>query len=619
MHGRGRRLRTTRGKMLTSIAVALALAVAALAGGVVANASGSAPTAVTEPTNPVGFTTATLKGTVNANGGEVTQCEFRYGTTPSLGHSVSCSFLPGHGVTPVTVEANVAGLSESQIYHVALFAKNANGESLAEERQFTTLPTTPHSNTNAAHNVTHTSGLLTGAVDPDGALVTECYFEYGSEPSSLSSHAPCEQSPGSGTEPVPVSAQLSGLPESDSVYFRLVSKNSFGSDGGLKEHFFTPPNQPNANDEVLNEVGRTTATLRGLVDPRDSLVESCYFEWGSVSVSEHTTPCETLPGGGEGFVNVSAKITGLTESTTYFWRTVATNAFGENVSGQRNFTTEPTLPRDRLQATNEVAARSALLKGVINPEDTTIIECTFEYGTTPALLQSAPCNLLPSGEGFQKVQSRITGLTPSTKYFYRLAATNSFGTEYSGEQNITTFEPGLLPVITKLTPKKGDVTGGNSVVIKGSNLGEVTSVSFGGVESEKVTVDGVGEVTAVAPPGAGVVDVTATSIDGTSEITPNDHYTYGKAVISSVSPGSGPIAGGTEVTVTGAGFLPGAGQTTFLFNKSMATSVSCSSNDTCTMITPAEPKGKAKTVKVNAVTLGKKSPNSPGAVFTYTP
>ena len=37
------------------------------------------------------------------------------------------------------------------------------------------------------------------------------------------------------------------------------------------------------------------------------------------------------------------------------------------------------------------------------------------------------------------------------------------------------------------------------------------------------------------------------------------------------------------------------------------------------MTTPAEPKGKAKTVKVNAVTLGKKSPNAPGAVFTYTP
>ena len=77
MHGRGRRLKAARGKTLMSIVAVLALALAALASGVVANASGSAPTAVTEPTNPVGFTTATFKGTVNPHGGEVTECTFR--------------------------------------------------------------------------------------------------------------------------------------------------------------------------------------------------------------------------------------------------------------------------------------------------------------------------------------------------------------------------------------------------------------------------------------------------------------------------------------------------------------------------------------------------------------
>ncbi len=619
MHGRGRRLRTTRGKTLLAILAALALAVAALAGGVVANASGSAPTAVTEAPNAVGYTTATLAGTVNPHGGEVTECVFRYGTTPALGHTIACSYLPGHGVTPVAVEATVPGLSESTTYHVKVFAKNANGESLGEEREFTTLPTAPHSNTNGAHNVTHTSATLTGFVTPNGAEVTECYFEYGENPASLESHAPCSPSPGSGTEPVAVSAQLEGLPETASIYYKLVSKNSFGTDSGLREHFFTLPNEPNANGEVANPVGRTTATLRGYVDPRDSLVEQCWFQWGSVSVSEHTTPCSSLPGGGEGLVPVSASLEGLAESTTYFFRVVATNAFGEGTSGQRQFTTEPTLPRVRLQATNEVAARSALLKGVVNPESTQITECVFEYGTTPALLQQTPCNLLPSGEGFQKVQARVTGLTPATEYFYRLAATNSFGTEYSGEQHITTFEPGLLPVISKLQPKKGPATGGNTVTIKGTNLGEVVSVSFGGVEAEHVTVESVNAVTATAPPGAGMVDVTVTSIDGTSEIGPNDHYTYGKASITEVSPGSGPIAGGTEVTVTGAGFLPGSGQTTFLFGKATATNVQCASINSCTMTVPAEPRGKAKTVKVVAVVLGKKSPSSAGAIFTYTP
>src|SRR5262249_14350050 len=155
------------------------------------------------------------------------------------------------------------------------------------------------------------------------------------------------------------------------------------------------------------------------------------------------------------------------------------------------------------------------------------------------------------------------------------------------EESFATFEPGLLPIISKLSPKKGLAIGGNSVTIKGKNLGEAISVSFGGTESEHITVNSTESVTAVAPPGAGVGDVTVTSIDGPSEITPSDQYTYGPASIAGVSPGSGPIAGGTEVTVTGTGFLPGVGQTQFLFGKAPATSVVCASLNECTMTTPA--------------------------------
>lgn len=613
-HGRGRRPGSARAKTLLSIAAALALAVAALASGVAANASGGTPGAVTEPPSTIGFTTATLAGTVNPNGSQITECIFRYGT--ALEHSVGCSYSPGHGVTPVAVEAAVSGLSESTVYKVELFAKNANGESLGEEKTFTTLPTAPHSNSGAPHNITRSSATMDGFVTPNGAEVTECFFEYGPEPGSMPNHAPCSPSPGSGTEPVAVSAQLEGLAESSQVYYRLVSKNAFGSDSGMREHIWVLPNEPNANLEPANPVGRTTATLQGMVDPRESLVEQCYFKWGAISVSEHTTPCASLPGSGNGLVRVSAPVEGLAESTTYYYRLVATNVFGENESGQRNFTTEPTTPRVQLRKTNEIAARSALLKGVVNPESTSITECDFEFGTTPALGQDAPCNLLPSGEGFQKVQARVTGLSPSTKYFYRLAATNSFGTQYSGEESITTFEPGLLPTITKLSPKKGLAIGGTSVTIKGKNLGEAISVSFGGVESEHITVNGVESVTAVAPPGAGVVDVTVTSVDGTSEITPSDHYTYGPPSIIEITPNSGPMAGGTEVTVTGNGFLEGAGQTEFIFGKAPATNVVCSSLTTCTMTVPAA--AKAKPAKVKAVVIGKKSKASPGAIFNYT-
>jgi hypothetical protein len=54
--------------------------------------------------------------------------------------------------------------------------------------------------------------------------------------------------------------------------------------------------------------------------------------------------------------------------------------------------------------------------------------------------------------------------------------------------------------------------------------------------------------------------------------------------ISSISPSSGPRAGGTTVTITGARFIPG--QTTFKFGPAAATQVSCASSTTCTVVTP---------------------------------
>ena len=126
-HARQRARERSLGTVLAVVAAALAYAVAAFA-------SGSAPTAVTQAPSKIGLTTATLAGTVNPHGSTVTECVFRYGTTPALEKSAPCSYSPGHGVTPVPVEAAVSGLSETTAYHVKLFARNANGESLGEER-----------------------------------------------------------------------------------------------------------------------------------------------------------------------------------------------------------------------------------------------------------------------------------------------------------------------------------------------------------------------------------------------------------------------------------------------------------------------------------------------------
>src|SRR5205807_2943633 len=82
------------------------------------------------------------------------------------------------------------------------------------------------------------------------------------------------------------------------------------------------------------------------------------------------------------------------------------------------------------------------------------------------------------------------------------------------------------PRITGVAPVKGPTAGGTTVTITGENLGEATTVEFGFVQATKVTVISATEITAVAPPGAGTVDVSVTTPVGKSEVTELDRFTY---------------------------------------------------------------------------------------------
>ena len=64
-----------------------------------------------------------------------------------------------------------------------------------------------------------------------------------------------------------------------------------------------------------------------------------------------------------------------------------------------------------------------------------------------------------------------------------------------------------------------------------------------------------------------------TAKGGTSPVSSKDHFKYGKPAVTGVSPATGPLAGGTEVTISGSGFAPGASVS---FGPAAATNVSVS-------------------------------------------
>ncbi|MBF6340968.1 IPT/TIG domain-containing protein [Nocardia abscessus] len=162
-----------------------------------------------------------------------------------------------------------------------------------------------------------------------------------------------------------------------------------------------------------------------------------------------------------------------------------------------------------------------------------------------------------------------------------------------------------MPTITSVSPTTGPTSGGNSVVITGTGFTGPTTVRFGGTATT-FTLDSATQITAIAPPGTGAVDITVANAGGTSNGFP---YTYVVAVpvIASIFPNSGPATGGTLVVLVGTGF---SGATAVNFGATPATFFIGVSS---TLIIAIAPPGTG-TVPVTVTTP---AGTSPGVPFTY--
>ena len=97
------------------------------------------------------------------------------------------------------------------------------------------------------------------------------------------------------------------------------------------------------------------------------------------------------------------------------------------------------------------------------------------------------------------------------------------------------------------------------------------------------------------------IHVTGTGVVGQAVNTPT---------VTSVSPNSGPAAGGTKVTITGTNLTQVTG---IAFGANQATSFSCPSSTTCTAVSPAG----FSTVHVHVTNSAGTSPKNGADHFAY--
>jgi len=83
------------------------------------------------------------------------------------------------------------------------------------------------------------------------------------------------------------------------------------------------------------------------------------------------------------------------------------------------------------------------------------------------------------------------------------------------------------PTVTSLAPSTGWVFGGTSVTVTGANFTGASAVNFGGAPASSFSVNSDASISATSPAGSqGPVDVTVTTVGGTSAITGSDVFSY---------------------------------------------------------------------------------------------
>ncbi len=178
----------------------------------------------TTPTSPT-QTTVTTGGNVTSNGGAaVTARGVAYGTATS---PTTAGPHTSDGTGDGVFTSNLTGLTPGTTYYVRAYAMNSVGTAYGSEVQFTTSPVLLATVTTATPaSVDNDSAVGGGEVTADGGgAVLERGVCWGTTtgPTIAGSHV--ASGAGTGT----FTADLTGLPEATTIYFRAYATNSAGT------------------------------------------------------------------------------------------------------------------------------------------------------------------------------------------------------------------------------------------------------------------------------------------------------------------------------------------------------------------------------------------------------
>jgi phosphodiesterase/alkaline phosphatase D-like protein len=206
--------------------------------------------------------------------------------------------------------------------------------------------------------------------------------------------------------------------------------------GGVTVDVFSPLVElPSATTGAATDIEPTSATVEGTVNPESKTLEaSCEVQYGTSVAYGQTVACAPEKvGTGNEPVPVTASLAGLLAGTAYHYRVVAVNSNGANPGPDATLTTAPAVQGVVNGEASEIGKTNATLHGSLKPNGIDA-HYYFEYGETLSYGSTSPA---PPGTDAGKgdvateevvpATTVLSGLKANTTYYYRLVASNEFG------------------------------------------------------------------------------------------------------------------------------------------------------------------------------------------------
>jgi hypothetical protein len=194
----------------------------------------------------------------------------------------------------------------------------------------------------------------------------------------------------------------------------------------------------------------TESTLSGgpvpsiAIDGNDNVYVAVESAGGAVTVTEHSPTGTVLSEFGQGLLTTGfGMAVNNTTNEIYYAETFANDVHLFNTLVVPTVVTA--------EPPTAVTHTGAKVEGTVNPEELTITNCFFEYGTGPLAGNGAgltvPCSEIPTGNTAVPVSANLVGLEPGTTYHYELVVQAEGNFENGGEKTFET--PPLVTVTTE--------------------------------------------------------------------------------------------------------------------------------------------------------------------------